>query len=83
MTPDPTQHPKHFDAMTADERNAWALEHVLGWTRTKRLRDQMARHSHPRDQRDHRTGAHGATSTHHDAGRRRDDTIRSVVQAIR
>ena len=26
---------KHYDDMTPDERNAWALEHVLGWTRAE------------------------------------------------
>ena len=26
---------KHYDDMTPDERNAWALEHVLGWTRVE------------------------------------------------
>jgi len=34
MNPEHPHPLKHYDDMTTDERNAWALEHVLGWTRT-------------------------------------------------
>ena len=35
MILDHPQSLKHYDDMTPDERNAWALEHVLGWTRAE------------------------------------------------